>query len=145
MSLGKTSLDRLNTCHTDLQVIFVEVDNRLLLMGRDHVVFCGHRDKDAQEKAFAEGKSQKCWPDSKHNTLPSNAVDAGPYFKDLKNTDWGDRLAFSQYAGIVLATANELYVSKKVSHKLKWGGDWDADGRSNDHNWVDLPHFELVD
>ncbi|KKM82716.1 hypothetical protein LCGC14_1316750, partial [marine sediment metagenome] len=33
----------------------------------DFTIVCGFRNKRAQEKAFDEGKSEKHWPNSKHN------------------------------------------------------------------------------
>jgi len=27
---------------------------------------------------------------------------------------------------------------------LRWGGDWNGDGRSDDERFLDLPHYELV-
>ena len=43
------------------------------------MIVCGHRNKEDQNKAFAEGKSKLKWPKGKHNKLPSQAVDAAPY------------------------------------------------------------------
>lgn len=138
-SFSKTSRARLSTCHVDLQVIFNEV-----IKSKDCSIFCGHRDKFSQNKAKASGKSQLSWPDSNHNSLPSNAVDAGPYFVELKNTDWEDHVAYGVFAGYVMATADRLLVEGKISHKLRWGGDWDSDGRTSDERFNDYPHFELV-
>jgi peptidoglycan L-alanyl-D-glutamate endopeptidase CwlK len=130
---------RLNTCHDDLQLIFSTV----IASGYDCTIICGHRTKGKQETAFMGGFSQVHWPDSKHNTWPSMATDAGPYFKEIKNLDWDDVKAFALFAGWVLCVADQLYREGRVEHRLKWGGDWDMDGRTT-NNWVDAPHFELV-
>jgi len=100
----------------------------------DFSVTCGHRGEAEQELAFRTGKSTKHYPDSKHNRMPSVAVDLAPY-----PTDYGDPAAFARLAGYVLAVADELDI------EVRWGGDWDQDGRSNDERLVDLPHFELTD
>ncbi len=47
-------------------------------------------------------------------------------------------------AGIVIGIADEMYKSGEVSHKVRWGGDWDRDGDFNDETFKDLWHFELI-
>lgn len=76
---SSTSQEKLLTCHPDLQKVFKEVIKTF-----DCTILVGHRDQQAQDKAFAEGKSKKSWPDSKHNTTPSRAVDVAPF-----PIDWG--------------------------------------------------------
>jgi len=140
---GNASQSRLNTCHVDLQVIFTEVERQLALEGLQCSIFCGHRNEVDQNKAFLENKSKVRWPDSYHNKIPSMAADSGPYFVEIQNTDWNDRVAFAVYAGRVLQIAAQLLREGKVTHKLTWGGDWDMDGRNLDQNFHDLPHFQL--
>jgi peptidoglycan L-alanyl-D-glutamate endopeptidase CwlK len=113
-------------------------------MGLDHTVICGHRGEEEQTEAFEKGTSMVEYPDSRHNQYPSDAIDAGPYFSDINNLDWNDLVAFGRYAGFVLAVAEDLRVAGKVNCKLRWGGDWDGDGRTADHKFKDLPHFERV-
>jgi peptidoglycan L-alanyl-D-glutamate endopeptidase CwlK len=73
------------------------------------------------------------------------AIDMGPYFKELKNTDWEVALAFAAFAGAVLTIAKQLYMAGKISLQVIWGGDWDSDGRTRDHKFRDYPHFELTE
>ncbi|MBM7070888.1 M15 family metallopeptidase [Shewanella sp. 202IG2-18] len=136
---GKTSDNRLDTCHIDLQLIFKEVVKRY-----DCSIFCGHRGKAEQQEAFNSGNSQLQFPNSKHNLLPSMAVDAGPYFKELKNTSWEDACAFALFAGYVKRVSEELLERGIIKHRLRWGGDWDSDGRTLDESFKDYPHFELI-
>jgi peptidoglycan L-alanyl-D-glutamate endopeptidase CwlK len=136
---GRTSNGRLNTVHDDWKLIMNEVIKKV-----NCSIFCGFRNKTSQNKAFTDGKSQVRWPDSKHNTFPSLAIDAGPYFPELKNTDWEDVKAFACFAGYVIATADRLLDEGKITHRVRWGGDWDMDGRTLDQKFNDLPHFELV-
>jgi len=91
---GSTSVTPLYTCHQDVQIIFSEV-----IKGYDCSIFCGHRIESEQKEAFDSGLSKLKFPLSKHNNTPSMAVDAGPYFKELKNTDWADAKAFAFFAG----------------------------------------------
>ncbi len=136
---GQTSLSRLETCHSDLQAIFTEVIKTV-----DCSILCGYRKEKEQNDAFIAGLSQLEWPLSKHNTFPSQAIDAGPYFADMQNVDWEDALAFAVFAGYVKRIAEELFQQGKITHRLRWGGDWDGDGRTQDEQFQDLPHFELV-
>jgi hypothetical protein len=93
----------------------------------------GHRGKADQDKAVAEGKSKTPWPRSKHNSLPSMAVDAAPY-----PIDWTDLKRFYHFAGFVLGMAASMGL------RLRWGGDWDGDRDLNDQSSNDLPHFEIM-
>ncbi len=134
------SQERLLSCHPDLQKIFLRVIDYV-----DCSIFCGHRGMEEQNYAYVNNKSKVQWPNSKHNSEPSMAVDAGPYFKEIGNTDWNDMVAFGQFAGRVIQIAEQLYEQGEITHSLRWGGDWDKDGRSADHAFLDGPHFELVE
>ena len=136
---SNNSKGRLATCHADLQLIFNTVIETV-----DCSIFCGHRNKNNQDTVYNLRLSQLKWPNSKHNKFPSLAVDVGPYFSELKNTDWEDYKAFSHFAGYVMRVADELLKDKKITHRLRWGGDWDSDGRTRDETFSDLPHFELI-
>lgn len=136
---GERSLSVLATLHPDLQLIFRSV----LEAGFDHVLICGHRPKADQDKAFAEGKSKVKFPNSKHNSQPSMAVDAMPWFKTAPNIDWGHSASIYHLAGIVRGIATSLYLQGKISHLVRWGGDWDGDFDVREKQWDDSPHYEL--
>ena len=125
---GESSVKKLATCHPDLIRLFNEVIQRY-----DCTVTDGHRDKDAQDLAVARGLSKTPWPESKHNAVPSNAVDVVPY-----PIDWNDSSRFYHFAGFVLATAQQLGI------KIRWGGDWNGDLKFRDEKFHDLPHWELL-
>lgn len=122
------SLQKLGTCHPDLQRVMMEV-----VKYEDAIVLEGFRDEAAQEAAFAAGNSTKHWPDGNHNKMPSDAVDVAPF-----PIDWDDRVRFGRFAGRVLQIADQLGV------KLRWGGDWNMNGKTTDQKLSDLPHFERV-
>lgn len=138
-AFSKSSLERLATCHGDIQKIWRELSNYV-----DCSVLCGHRDELAQNDAYDNGFSEVMWPDSKHNPFPSMAIDSGPYSIELGNVDYDDHKAFAKFAGYVDLTARQLLGRGEISHLIRWGGDWDMDGRTNDQLFNDLPHFELV-
>jgi hypothetical protein len=127
-SFGKTSRDRLDTCHPDIQLLFEAV-----VKYRDCSILCGTRTESEQNAAYDKGASTKKWPDSKHNTLPSIAVDVAPY-----PIDWDDTGRFHIFGGYVMAVAESMGI------KIRWGGDWDGDGYTKDQTFNDLVHFELV-
>lgn len=122
------SLARLETCHPSLQRIA-----KMAIVRYDFVVLCGHRSKAEQEDAYERGVSKLRWPASKHNQAPSLAMDLAPY-----PIDWRDVKAFHDLARIILEEA------AKIDVKLRWGGDWNGNGRQ-DEKFIDMPHFELVE
>jgi peptidoglycan LD-endopeptidase CwlK len=124
--LGIFSNKCLDTCHPKLQRLIREVDKRLVKRKTiDITVLCGHRGQKEQEQAFRDQHSTKHWPESRHNTLPSTAVDVAPY-----PLDWSDSRAFGVLAGYILATADDLDIEVSV------GALW--------KNFPDLPHVELT-
>lgn len=138
-SFGKTSKKRLSTAHPDLQTLFGEVIKHF-----DCSIVCGHRTEEDQEAVYQAKLSKVRWPESKHNALPSMAVDAAPYDNDIHGIDWQDENRFYFFAGFVVATAKRLFDEGKIRHGIRWGGDWDGDTKTNDQKFMDLPHFELI-
>ena len=128
-SFGKSSQDKLATCDPRLQKVFNEVIKYF-----DCTVIEGHRGEEAQNKAFAEGKSKLKYPQSKHNKIPSLAADVLPY-----PIDWNDTNRMRYFAGFVVGIAATMGI------KLRWGGDWNQNTELKDNSFNDLPHFELVD
>ena len=128
-SFSDRSQANLATCDERLQEIFEQVVQHF-----DCTVLEGHRGEARQNQMISEGKSQLDWPNSNHNTSPSSAVDVAPY-----PIDWSNRDRFTSFAGYVMGTAQSL------SYPLRWGGDWDADTKTNDNRFDDLVHFEIVE
>ena len=128
-SFSEKSLARLATCDARLQRVFHEVIRHF-----DCTILEGHRDKERQNRMANDGKSQVRWPHSKHNTMPSLAVDATPY-----PIVWDDRERQTLFAGYVLATAKAMDID------LRWGGDWNRDTEVRDNTFDDLVHFEIME
>jgi len=128
-SFGARSLACLATCHPDLQRV-AEMAIEIF----DFSVYEGHRTEERQNELFAQGPhvTKVQWPNSRHNSEPSEAFDAAPY-----PIEWEDHERFAQLAGVLMACAHQLGV------KLRWGGDWDRDTRTTDEKFRDRPHFEL--
>lgn len=132
-SYSARSKEKLATCHPDLQRLFNEV-----IKSRDNMILIGHRNQMLQDKAFREGRSKIKWPNGKHNTSPSQAVDSINYHATKPNVRWNDLRSIYLYAGYVIATAEQMGIP------LRWGGDWDGDTDIHDQNFNDLVHFELI-
>ena len=126
---GKTSLERLSSCHKDIQKL---MHTALSKSDEDFTILQGHRGEEEQNKFFKEKKSKLMYPNSKHNMYPSIAVDIAPY-----PIDWEDTQRFKNLAKVVLECAKDLDLV------VRWGGDWDRDGDTFDQTFNDLPHFEL--
>ena len=118
------SLERLSTCHVELQRLIHAVMNEQLM---DFSVLCGFRDMHDQNEAVKRGTSKLCWPHGRHNHRPSLAVDVCAYpinNFDKENTDRTHILAT-----IILQKARDLEIP------VFWGGHWT--------HLNDIYHFQL--
>jgi peptidoglycan L-alanyl-D-glutamate endopeptidase CwlK len=134
---SEISKQRLQTCHLDLRILFGHV-----IQDFDCTIVCGHRDKEAQDRAYAEGKSKLKYPRSKHNQNPSMAIDVAPY-EPGQGIDWtkNQMIAFAFY---VKGRADELYTTGVMSHRIRLGADWNQNNDIDDETFLDAPHFELL-
>lgn len=136
---SNTSLDKLATCDHRLQIVCNDAIEIV-----DFTVLEGHRGKEAQDKAFAEGRSKKRWPDGNHNALPSKAVDLIPYIAAVKTKyDWEDYIAFGRLMGVIQACAHRRGI--KLRFGLDWDGDFSSVNRDPTESFLDAPHVEVVD
>ena len=126
-TLGRKSRERLASADSRLNLI---VSEAVTIM--DLTVLEAHRPEKRQNELLREGATQVAWPDSKHNTLPSKAVDVAPW-----PIDWNDLERFVLLAGVMFAVAARYGV------KLRWGGDWDRDTQTTDERFRDYVHFEI--
>lgn len=117
---GQKSLERLRTCHDDLQLLCYAI-----LEEMDITVLCGHRGEKEQNEAFIKGNSKLKFPKSKHNKVPSLAVDIAPY-----PVDWNDIKKFEEMCKIAERQAEKLGIEIRL-------------GR--DFSFKDYPHVELIE
>jgi peptidoglycan L-alanyl-D-glutamate endopeptidase CwlK len=123
--MNQASLEKLKTCHKDLQRLIRRVDEIYPV----HVI-CGYRGEEAQNDAFSNGKSQKKYPESKHNKTPSLAVDVVPDpDRDPKTLSWVDLKQYEIMCLAIESAADELKI------KIRLGRDF---------KMKDWPHVELV-
>lgn len=132
---SKRSQDNLATADNKLQQLFNEV-----IKDYDCTVIYGHRTPEEQFELFKQGREKKdgWWAKvgptvtnldghnkkSKHNYLPSKAVDVVPF-----PLDWDDIDSFKALAEVVKKKAKELGID------VQWGGDWTS--------FKDYPHWEI--
>jgi len=131
--LGTGSREKLGTCHPDLANIAIHVMEWQVY---DFTIVWGHRNKAAQEQAFLSGNSGKRWPDSRHNSTPSTALDFAPWVDG--GIPWNDTHAFAVIGGMFIAAGADL------GTPIIYGGDWDMDGLTTDQRLMDWGHVQLV-
>jgi len=128
---GRRSKEVLEELDIDLQWLC----NTLLYEVADISLICGHRDEEAQNTAYDLGRSTLRWPDGKHNSLPSMAVDLQPYpLPRRKEKLW---------ASLAYIAGRAIEIGKRRGLKVRWGGDWNGNGDLTDQNFDDLYHLEV--
>lgn len=115
---SKRSQEKLITCDKRLQDLFNAV-----LQEFDCTIVCGHRGKEAQDAAVKAGTSKTPYPKSKHNYIPSLAVDVVPY-----PIDWDNIERFKELNKVVIQKAKVMGIN------VEWGGEW---------KMRDYPHYQL--
>lgn len=107
----------------------------------DFTVVEGKRTLQRQTELYAQGRTKPgkvvTWTmKSKH--LDGKAIDLAPCDANGR-IDWTDIDKFKKIASLMFWAAEELNV------KIRWGGDWNQNGRPHEKGETDSPHFELVD
>lgn len=130
------SLVNLETCHPDLKTLF-----KTVILTQDCTIICGYRNEADQNKAYAQGKTKLRWPLSKHNQSPSLAVDvlSSPI-------DWSNWKQNYYFAGYVQSVADKLFAEGKMTHRLRWGGNFSQAEQVGvvKEPFTDIPHWELI-
>lgn len=136
--LGAQSLKRLEGVHPDL----VRVVKRAIgLTTQDFSVLEGVRTLKRQQELYAKGRTapgpKVTWTmNSKHRVQGDgfgHAVDLVPY-----PLDWNTLSKFDAISKAMFAAAEAEGVS------IRWGADWDRDGKPRERGESDSPHFEVV-
>jgi len=111
-----------------------EIVDYILASVCDIALTTGHRD-EATQNALYPVYTKVRWPNGKHNSFPSTAVDLQPY--PYPHDDCELRQQLSYIAGRAIEYAKHRDID------LRWGGDWDQNGDIVDNNFDDLFHFEV--
>jgi len=126
---SKASRGRLDTCHPDLIRLMEEVIRHV-----DITILCGARSVEEQKELYRQGKSKLDGVNkmSKHNHVPSLAVDFSPW-----KVRW-ERERFIAAAYFAKGIASQMGI------KVRLGCDWNADLSFDKSEFFDGPHIELV-
>ena len=156
-SFGAGSQKKLNTCESDIRII---CDEAIKII--DFSIITGHRTKEEQNALYPK-YTKLLFPNGKHNSFPSRAVDIAPYiapygaiFGSKKQLlDIQDRLfnegksrSLKQINDFVLKSYARLigHIEAIAANKgidIRVGIDWDGDFNMLDQTFHDLGHWEL--
>ncbi len=98
----------------------------------DFVILDAQRGRAAQERAYKAGFSKARFGQSAHNYVPAVALDIVPF-----------PINFDNIAGFKAIAQVFLEIAKEKQIPLRWGADWNMNGKVNDENFLDWGHFEL--
>lgn len=129
--LDKSSIAKLNTAHTNLQLLAVNIDKVMPIL-----VDWAHRNEAEQNACVSSGASKLLYPLSAHNATKdgkpcSNAIDCIP--KSVINgkiIDWKNVKEFEKMRALFYEEALKLGIKIKPLIVFKNGGK-------------DMPHIEL--
>lgn len=136
--LGARSRAALAGVHPDLVRV---VERALAISAVDFRVIEGVRTKARQQELYAQGRTK---PGPKVTwTLNSNhfrKADGFGHAVDLLPApyDWKATAPFDAMAKAMFAASAELGIP------IRWGADWDRDGKPRERGESDSPHFELA-
>lgn len=138
-SLGAKSRERLVGVHPKLVDV---VEMAIELTHQDFMVLEGVRTPARQKELYAQGRNGDKRPkvtwtlNSNHFINPKtgygHAVDLVPF-----PVDWSHK-KLDVIAKAMFAAADTLGV------EIRWGADWDRDGKPREKGESDSPHFELL-
>jgi peptidoglycan L-alanyl-D-glutamate endopeptidase CwlK len=137
-SLGATSRARLKGVHPQLVRV---VERAIELTTVDFMVLEGVRTPQRQRELYAQGRTKPgkvvTWTLTSNHFVKADgfghAVDLCPW-----PVDWNDLEKFDAIAKAMFAAAAALGV------RIRWGADWDRDGKRRERGETDSPHFELA-
>jgi len=137
-ALGSRSLGNLKGVHPNMVRV---VKRAIQLTKQDFLVLEGVRTKARQAELYAQGRSKPgrkvTWTMNSNHFKNSatgfgHAVDICPY-----PVDWTKLSKFDDIADAMDKASKELGV------EIRWGADWDRDGKPRERGETDSPHFEL--
>jgi len=130
-----TSEKKLATCHPNIITIC-----RTVIQDYDFTILCGYRDKISQNAAYPKYTTVK-YPGSKHNKIPSLAIDIIPYDHIRKCI-----VPWDAYEEMAMLAGHMLMAAYMLGIKIRWGHDWNKNGILWDEKGklIDRPHFELI-
>lgn len=134
--LGPRSRQRL--AGVDPRLVAV-VERAITLSSQDFTVIEGRRTLARQKELYAQGRTKPgpkvTWTlKSKH--IDGLAVDLAPWVNGA--IDWSAGSRFDAIAKAMFAASADL------GTPIRWGADWDRDGKPRERGETDSPHWELA-
>ena len=136
--LSISSIQRLDTCEKDLQVLMFEA---IKTSPYDFGISWGHRSPVKQNELYQQGRTTEgkivTYVDgyekkSKHNYLPALAVDIKCYVNG--QITWQPTV-FIEIGLHIMEVAEDLFEKGLIKNRISWGGHW--------HKFKDYPHFQI--
>jgi peptidoglycan LD-endopeptidase CwlK len=137
-SLGAKSRERLQGVHPRLVSV---VERAIELTAQDFMVLEGVRTPARQKELYSQGRTKPgqkvTWTLNSNHFLNSatgygHAVDLVPF-----PVDWS-------HAKLNVVSKAMFAAAKELGVELRWGADWDRDGKPREKGETDSPHFEIV-
>lgn len=126
-TFSKRSKSVLNELHPFLQKVALAA-----ILEIDFVLLDAQRGRAEQTAAYKGGFSKARFGESAHNYEPGLAFDLCPY-----PVDFDDEVKFIRIHGVITRNAKRLDVP------LRWGADWNRNGKYTDEGFRDWGHYEL--
>lgn len=146
---SQRSIENLKNVHPDLKKV---MECAIQFSVVDFGITEGYRSPERQYQLYQQGRTTAgqvvtnidgYTRKSKHNYLPSEAVDIYIYTGDSKHTY--DQNHLSYVAGVIMTVADYLHRTGVIKNKIRWGGNWNNRGVIVEgYNLLDMPHFEIV-
>lgn len=131
-------IERLDGIDQRLRAVVIEAASHLHF---DVQVIEGRRTLERQKELYAQGRNGDPRPKvtwtlaSPH--IEGRAVDLAPLQPD-GSLNWNDAASFDKLAAAMFDAC------KVVGVRIRWGADWDQDGKPRERGESDSPHWELV-
>lgn len=142
MALNKTSLKRLEGVHCDLKQIVLIASERC---PTPFMVTEGVRTKQRQADLYAQGRTKPgaivTWTmNSRH--IPGK--DGTGKAVDLAPLTVGGAIDWNNINGFLAIGRTMMNVAAELGIPIRWGWDWNGDGKLRGQGETDGPHFELL-
>lgn len=145
--LSQRSLKNLQGVNPDLVAV---VKRAIEITEADFMVIEGLRSKERQRHLFHTGASKTL--NSRH--LTGDAVDLAWWRDGAISWDTGSLRGYydlesvleynsDDYTGYQEIGVSMLAAARELGIPLRWGADWDSDGKHTDHSFLDFVHFEI--
>lgn len=136
--LGDRSRKNLEGVHPKMVAV---VERAIEITTQDFLVLEGVRTQARQDELYAQGRTtpgnKVTWTRTSNHfknarTGYGHAVDICPW-----PVDWSKTSKFDAISKAMFQAADEL------DTPIRWGADWDRDGKPRERGETDSPHFEL--